>query len=546
MYRNPVIRGFNPDPSVVRVGEEFYLAASSFEYFPGIPLYRSRNLVDWTPIGHVVERDSQLDLRGIDDSHGIWAPDLSYHDGKFYVYATLRLNGLAKGAPGRLIRRQMAFVADRPEGPWSDPSFIDIDGIDPSHFVDDDGRRYLLLEPGVRIVPLSDDGLRAVGEPRTIWAGTGERCPEGPHLFKKDGRYYAILAEGGTGYGHRISVARSDSLYGPYEPSPYNPVMTQSDPSAPIQRAGHGKLVRTDAGEWWCLYLCGRPNGGQFTTLGRETALDPVEWTDDGWFTINRGRGPSTENRSPATPEAASDAAPASEMALAPSGVDRFEGPRLALSWLWARNPVPGSWRLLPGGGLGLRAGNEALGSPHIENLLLRRETEFDYDASCILAFDPANKREEAGLAAYIGFANWISCCLTRRDDGSPRGREPSIRLCACVNGERRILADEPAVPAGGQADADGSLQVELRISVKGQRREFFWRPAGNSGETADEAWRAAGTVEDARFLSGEAVVVGKAHTGTLVGLYATNGGTGRRSEARISAFSYSTTRRIP
>lgn len=514
-YRNPVLRGFNPDPTVLRVGDDFYLAASSFEYFPGIPIYHSRNLVDWRLVAHVLDRDSQLDLRGLDDSHGIWAPDLSYADGVFYLFATLRLNGSAPEAPGRLIRRQLVFTAGCPEGPWSDPSFIDVDGIDPSHFVDADGRRYMLLEPGMRLVPLSDDSLRAVGAPETIWPGTGERCPEGPRLLLKDGWYYAILAEGGTGYGHRISAARSRALRGPYEPSPYNPVMFQSDEASPIQRAGHGTLVETPAGEWWCLYLCGRPNGGRFTTLGRETALDPVRWTDDGWFTVNESRGPSLEQRRPAGLSA--------EAAEPAETVDRFAGPALALDWMWARNPRPGSWRILPGGGLELDASPVGLGSIHIDNMLLRRETELSYEARTLLRFGADNVREEAGLVCYAGFANWVSCCLSRREDGTPRGGEPAVRLVACRNGVREVLGQVPA----------GAGDMELRVVVEGQRRNFFCRPAGA------DPWTEVGTVEDARFLSGEAVTVGKAHTGTLVGLYATAGGTGRRSSARFDRFEY-------
>ncbi|HCM25537.1 MAG TPA: glycoside hydrolase family 43 protein, partial [Treponema sp.] len=301
-YRNPVLRGFNPDPSIVRVGDWYYLATSSFQYFPAIPIYRSADLVEWEPIGHAIDRDEQLDLRGIEDSHGIWAPDLSFHDGRFHLFATLRLNGAAGEAPSRLIRRQMVMTAERAEGPWSDPVFIDIDGIDPSLFVDDDGSSWMLLEPGVRLFPLSADRTRVTGAGRTIWAGTGARCPEGPRMLKRNGWYYAMLAEGGTGYGHRINVARSRSLSGPYEECPRNPLLMQTDPAAPLQRAGHGQLVGTAADEWWCVYLCGRPNGGNFTTLGRETALDPVEWTEDGWFTINGGHGPSAVQRRPALP----------------------------------------------------------------------------------------------------------------------------------------------------------------------------------------------------------------------------------------------------
>jgi xylan 1,4-beta-xylosidase len=365
----------------------------------------------------------------------------------------------------------MAFVADRPEGPWSDPSFIDIDGIDPpTSWTTTDAATP--SGAGVRIVPLSDDGLRAVGEPRTIWAGTGERGPEGPHLFKKDGRYYAILAEGGTGYGHRISVARSDSLYGPYEPSPYNPVMTQSDPSAPIQRAGHGKLVRTDAGEWWCLYLC----GGRTRTVHpprREARTGPGGVDRLRLVHDQRGMGPSTENAAPQLRGSLRCGARLRNVPRPSGSTARGAAPGAA-SWLWARNPVRDP-APLPGGGWACGPATRPLGSPHIEKLLLRRETS-STTTPLHPGFRSANKREDAGLAAYIGFANWISCCLTGRDTGRP-GPGPSIRLFACVNAS----GDLGGRAGGSAADSGRGRQSPggARKSVKGQRREFFWRRRG-------------------------------------------------------------------
>ena len=247
MYNNPVQRGFFPDPSVVRVGDDYYMANSTFQYFPAIAISHSKDMIHWHVIGHAITDSEELDLRDIKDSHGIWAPDINYVDGKFIIMATLRLNGDGK-RDNNVLRRQLVVTSDKPQGPYSKPAWLEVDNIDPSLFVDDDGKKYLLISPGINLLPLSDDCTKVTGESVCVWPGTGERCPEGPHIFKKGEYYYAMLAEGGTGYGHGINVARSKNLYGPYEESPYNPVLRQFNPDAPIQRTGHGNIIETQDG----------------------------------------------------------------------------------------------------------------------------------------------------------------------------------------------------------------------------------------------------------------------------------------------------------
>ena len=186
MYNNPVQRGFFPDPSVIRVGDDYYMVNSSFQYFPAIPISHSKDMIHWHIIGHAVTNPEWLDLSDIKDSHGIWAPDIEYVDGKYYIYATLRLNGDGK-RENNVLRRQLVVTSDKPEGPYSKPVFLEVDDIDPSLFVDDDGSRYMIIAAGAKAVPLSADGLSVTGPARTVWSGTGERCPEGPHIFKKNG-----------------------------------------------------------------------------------------------------------------------------------------------------------------------------------------------------------------------------------------------------------------------------------------------------------------------------------------------------------------------
>lgn len=289
-YRNPVCRGMHPDPSIVRVGEDYYMVNSSFIYFPCIPISHSRDLIHWKVIGHVVT-DSEWameHLGHLEGGRGFWAPDISYHNGRFTVCATLRNNDDAE-----FFQTQMVTGADRPEGPYDLPVIHNVLGIDPSIFIDDDGRRYMLVNRGARIMEISEDGKEVLSEASLIWYGHSGRAPEGPHLLKKDGYYYCFLAEGGTGKGHMVTVGRSKHLMGPYEDCPYNPIMTQKDAIAPIQCCGHGKPVQTQDGRWYMVYLCSRFLEDKWGMLGRETCLDEVTWTEDGWPVVNHRKGPS-------------------------------------------------------------------------------------------------------------------------------------------------------------------------------------------------------------------------------------------------------------
>lgn len=504
-YENPVRRGFYPDPSVLRVGEDYYMVNSTFQYFPAITISHSSDLVHWKTIGHAITKNEYLDLSGIADSHGIWAPDISYSGGVYYIFAPLRLNNPPEGQQAPL-RVQLVMKSEKPEGPYSKPVLLPVDAIDPSHFVDDDGTHYMIVPPGVNVVKLNGDCSKVLEGPVCVWNGTGKRAPEGPHIFRRGEYYYAVLAEGGTGYGHSITEARAKNLYGPYEPCPYNPVLTQRDPSAKLQRCGHGDLVETQNGDWWILYLCGRPSGGSFTTLGRETSLDPVEWTDDGWFLVNRGRGPSEKQLAPDLPETACPEA----------YFDDFNGGSLSPEWEFVRNPDetlcsltqrPGSFRIV--------TGNYGLDSIRSVNTLLRREEEFQYTASLKLEFHPA-AGEKAGLVCYYGLRNYIECFMTGDGAGN------SVVLQENRSG---------AVTRLGETAFSGNT-VYLRVRVRGQERRFY-------ASEDNQSWNLVGSDPDCTFLSDEGVTQGKHHTGTLVGLFANNGGSGSRIPADFDWFRY-------
>lgn len=289
-YRNPVLRSFHADPSIVRVGDDFYMVNSSFIYFPGIPISHSKDLVHWELIGYAVtDPDWAAEHLGpLEGGRGFWAPDISYHDGRFYICATLRNNDNME-----YPQTQIVTSSDKPEGPYDEPVIHNVSGIDPSLFTDDDGKRYMLLNRGACLMEVSSDGQKILSDPEMIAYGWSGHAPEGPHLLKKDGYYYCFLAEGGTGRGHMITVLRSRNLKGPYENCPYNPIMTQKDPIAPIQCCGHGKPVMTGDGRWFMVYLCERMIDGKWGMLGRETAIDEITWTADGWPIVNKRRGPS-------------------------------------------------------------------------------------------------------------------------------------------------------------------------------------------------------------------------------------------------------------
>ncbi|WP_277406152.1 family 43 glycosylhydrolase [Lacrimispora xylanisolvens] len=289
-YRNPVLRGMHPDPSIVRVGEDYYMVNSSFIFFPCIPISHSKDLIHWETIGYGVTDANwaKEHLGKLDGGRGFWAPDISYHNGRFYICATLRNND---DAP--FIQTQMVTSSENPAGPYETPIIHNVLGIDPSIFTDDDEKRYMLLNRGARIMEISADGKKLLSMPELIWYGHSGHAPEGPHLIKKDGYYYCFLAEGGTGKGHMITVARSENLYGPYESCPYNPIMHQWDDMGVIQCCGHGKPVQTPDGRWFMVYLSSRFIDGTWGMLGRETCLDEITWTADGWPVVNGRKGPS-------------------------------------------------------------------------------------------------------------------------------------------------------------------------------------------------------------------------------------------------------------
>jgi beta-xylosidase len=275
---NPIIPGFHPDPSVCRVGDEFFLVTSTFTYLPGVPIFRSRNLVDWTQIGNVLDRPSHLDLSATSwwASLGVHAPTIRHHDGRFWMITT---NVTLEGS------RNFFVTAEDPAGPWSGPVPIDIEGIDPDIAWDQEGNCWVHASAsGIRRCRIDDVTGEVLEAPQPTWSGIGLQFPEAPHLFQRDGTWYLLIAEGGTERGHAVSVARGPSPAGPWEGCPDNPIVSHRSTDQPIQNTGHADLVEAADSSWWMVLLGVRPKGAtpSFHVLGRETFLAPVDWVD-GW-----------------------------------------------------------------------------------------------------------------------------------------------------------------------------------------------------------------------------------------------------------------------
>ncbi len=385
-YQNPVITGFYPDPSICRVSDDYYLVTSSFEYFPGVPIFHSKDLVHWNQIGYCLTRKSQLPLDKVRASGGIYAPTIRYHKGTFYMVTTNVDGG-----------GNFYVTAKNPAGPWSEPVWLDRDGMDPSLFFDDDGKVYYTRHEGqgdgyIAQKMLNLETGKLEGDLKKVWDGTGGIWAEGPHLYKIKGKYYLMISEGGTSYDHAVTIARSDSPWGPFEADPNNPILTHCNrPKHPIQALGHADLVETPDG-WWLVCLGIRPKGGRFHHIGRETFLAPVTWSDENWPVVNGNGTLELTLPAPKLPQHTFEEPPAR---------DDFDGDKLALQWNFLRNPYEDDFSLTARPGyLRLNGSAVTFNDQDSPAFVGRRQTDFNCVASTLLEFDPNSENEEAGLVA--------------------------------------------------------------------------------------------------------------------------------------------------
>lgn len=524
---NPILRGFNPDPSILRVGDDYYIATSTFEWYPGVQIHHSRDLVHWRLLTRPLRRASQLDMRGDPDSCGIWAPCLSYADGLFYlVYTDVKRYGRASigggGGANASLRdfHNYLVTAERIDGEWSDPVHLNSSGFDPSLFHDDDGRKHLLNMlwdhrpgqnrfAGIVIQEYSPRERKLIGRRRLIFRGTDIGFTEAPHLYKRNGYYHLLVAEGGTFWGHAATMARSRNIDGPYELHPDRYVLTARDrPDSPLQRAGHGSLVETQDSQTYLAYLCGRPlpNRGR-CILGRETAIQPMVWSDDGWLrTIGRPGLPQVTVPAPNLP---------SHPFPSRGPREKFDSPSLPIDFQWLRTPHPERlWSLTERPGFLRLYGCETVGSQFEQALVARRQQAFCFTASTRMEFAPQHFQQSAGLILYYHSTKFHYLYLS---EDEAAGRHLRVMSCNPDTGDS-FTAPIPLKP--------GTANLELQIDVDLERLIFSYRSPG-------QGWTRLPHVFDASVVSDEAGPPTLPNfTGSFVGVCCQDGaGTGQPAD---------------
>jgi xylan 1,4-beta-xylosidase len=541
MIHNPVLPGFNPDPAIIRAGDDYYLAASSFEWFPGIPIYHSKDLVHWKLADYALKTKRHIDLTCLPPSKGVWAPCLTYceTDKLFYMlYSNVyNSNQLQFDVDNFLI------WADNIHGPWSEPVYINSSGFDASLFHDDDGRKWVVNQerdsrPGhemrrpIIIQEYSPELKKLIGSPIRLTYGATERgFTEAPHIYKHNGLYYLITAEGGTGYGHCVALLRAKEVTGPYENCPHNPIITSCtrefamrpeinyimldlyNPDELLQKSGHGSLVETQNGEWYIAHLCGRPVMPQKRcVLGRESAIQQVEWTEDGWLRMTDGTNIAKEY------------VPAPKLSAYPFPKEDprcdFNGTELDLPFCTPRNEITPDWANLTvrPGYLRLR-GRESLTSNHHPSLIARRLTSFNATVTTKMEFKADYYLQQAGLTCYYETSNFYSVYKTYSEElGSNIITVSGYENKKYVNGNNAHALVEKDAP------------VYLRAEIRTESLQFSYSTDGVT-------FQKLGPILDMTTLSDEAVEFGE-FTGTFVGIYVQDSHT-REKYADFDYFEY-------
>jgi len=532
MIENPILRGFNADPSICRLGDTYYIATSTFEWYPGVQIHASSDLANWDLVARPLNRAGLLDMRGNPDSCGIWAPCLSHADGRFWLVYTdvRRLEGDFKDAHN--------YITHAPSitGPWADPIYVNSSGFDPSLFHDTDGRKWFLnmrwnhgpKGSGCNAANDRFDGIELqewhpeqglIGPVHMIYAGSDLGLTEAPHLFQKNGYYYLTVAEGGTGYDHAVTMAWSRSIFGPYETHPQQHLMTaRFAPEHPLQRVGHGQYVEMPDGTPLHTFLCGRPvqgPRGPFCATGRETGIAICEWRADDWLYLVQcpmtgvGLAPPLIQKLPA----ARQGKPA-------IGHDFRRLSALPDEFQWLRTPYPERLFSFAKNGLHL-TGRESIGSWFEQSLVARRQCESRYRASICLTADPPNFQRAAGLVTYYNRHKFHAALITRNSAGVR-----VLQQVSCLgDGQRYALTYGASAPV-----PEG--EITLAVQVDGAQQRFFW----GAGAQADVP---LGGDLDASIISDEGGLGDhSSFTGAFVGMFAMDL-TGQGWGADFHAFAY-------
>ncbi len=511
---NPVLAGFHPDPSICRRGEDYFIATSTFEWFPGIRIFHSRDLAHWRLVSRPLDRLSLLDMKGNPDSGGIWAPCLSYADGRFWLLYT---DVKVVDAPWKNGRNYLVTAQDV-TGPWSEPIPMGNGGFDPSLFHDDDGRKYYVYRkwgprhhsnPNNHIV-LQEyfPGEKRLSKNRVrLFSGTDRKLTEGPHFYKRGGYYYLLVAEGGTVYQHAATIARSTNLEGPYELHPDETIIsTEHCPLNPLQKAGHASLVHTHTDEWYAAYLVGRPlvidpeeithEMRGYCPLGRETALDRIHWRA-GWPYAAGGQHAKTEVAGPSVTHR--------ERPRNEPFIDEFDGDELHPEWQTLRIPFsPEIGQLLPEQSLMRLHGRDSLVSTFTQATVARRWQHFHFEASTEMSFRPENDQQSAGLTCYYNTQNW-SYCFVDFDEGLACR---TIKITQLDKGQANYFLHDDPVPVPSSAES-----IWLKVVVSGATYQFSYSLDGKE-------WHSVGPPFPAWKLSDDYILGKGFFTGAFVGLH--------------------------
>lgn len=480
-YTNPVIPGFYPDPSVCRVGDDYYLVNSTFEYFPGVPVFHSKDLINWEQIGHCINREEQ-----IKGEINIFAPTIRHHDGTFYMITTNVTHG------GNFF-----VTAKDPAGPWSEAIWIDMPEIDPDLFFDDNGKAYVITSK-FELAEIDIETGELLTERHKIWNSTGGRYPEAPHIYKKDGFYYLLAAEGGTEEAHMVTIARSHNIWGPYIDNPANPIATHVNHTGmgkALQGIGHADIVQAHDDTWWMVLHGYRSVTGYppHHILGRETCLVPVAWPKGGWPVVN-GNGSVPANMThPTLPRV-----PVKEN---PTRTD-FNTQQLGLEWNYVQPPSRENFQLNAGKGtLTLNGPANQLGEKGNPAFVGRRLTDLQFSATTRLKFDPRNENEEAGMTLLNNGSHFDIMVKAQN--------QKRYLIVKLQFGQTTYQSERIELEPG---------YVDFRIEGTGPEFIFSYAQNNNDFTTVEKA--------DARFISTQTVGW---FTGVYVGLYAT--GNGEKSE---------------
>ena len=505
-YKNPVISGFYPDPSVVKAEDKFYLVTSSFQYFPGVPLFESDDLVNWKQIGHVLTRKSQVMLEGVRSSGGVFAPTIRYNNGRFYMVTN-----------NNSTNRNFYVYTDDIHGEWSEPIEVERDGIDPSLLFDGD-RCYFVSNGvdeegrnGVFQVEIDIETGKCIGEAVCIWHGSGGRYIESPHVYRIGEYYYLMVAEGGTEYGHMVTYARSKSAMGPYEAYAHNPVLTNRN-KAPfvIQGIGHGDLVEKAPGEWYIVTLGFRQIGTwePFHNLGREVYLTPVHFDEDGWFTC--GNDGTTD-----------------EYYEIPGDFEQtvkkeytFENTDFNVDWAYMRYPDESRYEL-GSDEVVLYGSDKTLDDVASPTFIALRQKDFDMDLRVKLRLDSSQEESKGEEDAKGAFSHEAGITLYMCED---EHYEIAIRKFGFMRfavlrlniGGIKHVAKEVLLPG---------KEAWLKVEADHNEYRFFI-----TGSAAPEGFMLLGSART-KYLSSE---VSSGFTGTMVGLYATGDVKGIFSEFEL------------